>query len=70
MLIREEELAERFTKLFGHKPNSNPTFTKNITKTSNSIIDLTNDSSTSNLTYKLPMGKELDDDEVSYICQF
>ena len=66
IFISEEELVDRFTKLFGHKPNSNPTFTKNP---SNSIIDLTNVPSTSNLTYKLPMGKELDDDEVSYICQ-
>ncbi|CAI2166279.1 14566_t:CDS:2 [Funneliformis geosporum] len=39
----EEELVERFTKLFGHKPNHNsPPPVKNITKTINSIIDLTN----------------------------
>ncbi|PKC08424.1 hypothetical protein RhiirA5_499985 [Rhizophagus irregularis] len=72
--LTEEELVERFAKLFGHKPSSN----KNIAKTSTSVIDLTKSSShidsffpsTSNLKntndfqYKLPIEKGFDEKEV------
>ncbi|RIA95287.1 hypothetical protein C1645_816892 [Glomus cerebriforme] len=71
----EEELVDRFTKLFGHKPSSNQAPIKNITKTNNLIIDLTNNGSlsinsndslinTNNSQYKLPKGKDLDYEEI------
>ncbi|CAG8461703.1 15134_t:CDS:2 [Funneliformis caledonium] len=70
----EEELVERFTKIFGHKPKHNPPpLVKNIAKTNDSIIDLTivpsnnNVSLTSNLTnaqYKLP---KLNDEIENYL---
>ncbi|RGB26213.1 hypothetical protein C1646_770731 [Rhizophagus diaphanus] len=73
--LTEEELVERFAKLFGHKPSSN----KNIAKTSTSVIDLTKSSShidsffpsTSNLKntndfqYKSPIEKGFDEKEAS-----